>query len=253
MDAFFQWLSSNIIATTILILAFGVFVIIYTVAFIQGREISFWPPKIGPKNTNANKQQESDKPERYLKFEWHYEIKSDDISRNRLETAATIDWMAVHMNKTLQIFDKEITNCLKSGGQIRLLLVDPEGGVPKILAGLGDKYENAEAIINLIKATLYLIKQWHKMIPDCKLEVRFIKGQPPYRLMIVNRALDKGYIRLRWVVTPDTKKVPTVVFSKEGDPKLKDFFDFTVNQFEEYWKMAKTVDIDELLKQEKAG
>jgi len=47
--AFFQWLSSNSVATFILIAFLGVFVAVYVVAFTQGREISFWPPKIGAK------------------------------------------------------------------------------------------------------------------------------------------------------------------------------------------------------------
>lgn len=57
MDEFFKWLSSNPIATTALIVAFGVLVtsvtLIYLVAFFQGREISFWPPKIGTRSTKS--------------------------------------------------------------------------------------------------------------------------------------------------------------------------------------------------------
>jgi len=53
MDKFFSWLSQNPIATNTLIIAFGVLVsslvLIYTVAFFQGRSVSFWPPKIGEK------------------------------------------------------------------------------------------------------------------------------------------------------------------------------------------------------------
>jgi serine/threonine protein kinase len=53
MSDFFNWLSKNSIAATTLIVSFSVIItsitVIYLVAFIQGREISFWPPKIGPK------------------------------------------------------------------------------------------------------------------------------------------------------------------------------------------------------------
>lgn len=51
MTEFLKWLSGNSIATTIVMISFGIVVIsvtlIYVVAFFQGREISFWPPKIG--------------------------------------------------------------------------------------------------------------------------------------------------------------------------------------------------------------
>ncbi len=53
MDAFFQWLGGNPGATTALIAAFAILVaavvLIYLVAFFQGREISLYPPRIGEK------------------------------------------------------------------------------------------------------------------------------------------------------------------------------------------------------------
>lgn len=51
MDAFFKWLSDNPIATYTVVFAFGAMAIMYLVAFIQGREISLWPPRVGPKPT----------------------------------------------------------------------------------------------------------------------------------------------------------------------------------------------------------
>jgi serine/threonine-protein kinase len=59
MDAFFEWLSSNPIAGTTLIVSFGVIVIsvtlIYLIAFFQGRSIELWPPKIGQKPDKPKK------------------------------------------------------------------------------------------------------------------------------------------------------------------------------------------------------
>lgn len=53
MDEFLKWLASNPSIATTLILAIGILifatVLMYLVAFLQGREISFWPPKIGAK------------------------------------------------------------------------------------------------------------------------------------------------------------------------------------------------------------
>jgi hypothetical protein len=51
VSEFFKWLSSNPEASTALIVSFGFLAIsialTYVVAFLQGREVSFWPPKIG--------------------------------------------------------------------------------------------------------------------------------------------------------------------------------------------------------------
>ena len=56
MEEFFQWLTTNSIASNALITILGLIILliamIYLIAFWQGREISFWPPKIG-KNLNS--------------------------------------------------------------------------------------------------------------------------------------------------------------------------------------------------------
>lgn len=53
MNEILEWLSYNPIITTVLVvsfvIAFAAVVLIYLVAFFQGREISLWPPRIGPK------------------------------------------------------------------------------------------------------------------------------------------------------------------------------------------------------------
>ncbi len=55
MDSFFDFLAKNPMATSVVIIAFSLVVIatviIYLTAFLQGREISFYPPKIGAKPT----------------------------------------------------------------------------------------------------------------------------------------------------------------------------------------------------------
>lgn len=66
MNQFFTWLSANPFATNIVIAAFGILAVavtlIYVIAFFQGRDVSFWPPKIGhkPDKTNLKKTDASD-------------------------------------------------------------------------------------------------------------------------------------------------------------------------------------------------
>jgi hypothetical protein len=52
MNTFFNSLSENPFLMIILIIAGGILIVI---AFIQGREISFWPPKIGPQDPGVKK------------------------------------------------------------------------------------------------------------------------------------------------------------------------------------------------------
>ena len=66
MSDFFNWLSSGSASSIILIVAFLILVItivlIYIIAFFQGREIHFWPPKIGsrPIADSENEPQEKE-------------------------------------------------------------------------------------------------------------------------------------------------------------------------------------------------
>jgi len=59
MNDFFTWLFSNSPISNGVLIVLGLCLLsifaIYLIAFIQGREISFWPPKIGGKYVDFNK------------------------------------------------------------------------------------------------------------------------------------------------------------------------------------------------------
>lgn len=58
MSELIKWLSNNPLATMTLIISFGILIIsvtiLYIIAFFQNREISFWPPKIGQKDSRKD-------------------------------------------------------------------------------------------------------------------------------------------------------------------------------------------------------
>jgi serine/threonine protein kinase len=60
MNELFKWLSENNIASIALILILLLIVSIYVIAFFQGREISFWPPKIGSKPNKIENKEENE-------------------------------------------------------------------------------------------------------------------------------------------------------------------------------------------------
>jgi hypothetical protein len=79
MRYFFEWLTINPIGATSIVIALSLLIVlvclILLVAFRQGRSISFWPPKIGPKldskqiAVSSGKDQE-DKKEREIEGLW---------------------------------------------------------------------------------------------------------------------------------------------------------------------------------------
>jgi serine/threonine-protein kinase len=66
MQDFFQWLSGSSVATGVVVAAFGVLVLaviaLYLLAFLQGRDVSFWPPKIGPRPSRPSTNDGQDTP-----------------------------------------------------------------------------------------------------------------------------------------------------------------------------------------------
>jgi hypothetical protein len=156
-----------------------------------------------------------------------------NVNRKRLENAKTLDWMAVSFHTMTRPYEKELTTCLSSGGQIRLLLVDPTSDVPKTLAKLGYSAGDSEIIINDITSTLRVISNWKKKIPDCNIEVRYLHGQPPYRLTIVDRTQSNGYVRVR-IPSVLGSEMPVITLHSSDE-----WYDFFVNQFEKLWSISK--------------
>lgn len=194
-------------------------------------------PSVSPEVTIGSSFAES-KSGRSITFEWASEILPNI---NRLETAKAINWVAISNRKTLENirFKKAITACLEQGGYIRLILLHPDSHGCQFLADFSQEYKEASSVQNDIILALKLIATYYQK--KGKIEVRFVKYPPPYRLMLVdqNQEDEKGlYLRLRWVVISDAEDVPTVVASEEKDPQMKDFIKFMANQFEAYWNLA---------------
>ena len=86
MGDFFNWLSTNPIATITLIILFGIVItsttLIYVVAFIQGREIVFWPPKIGERH---NKSHTKNLEKEFEKGQQQGFLNNHDLYLNRKE------------------------------------------------------------------------------------------------------------------------------------------------------------------------
>lgn len=63
MEYFFNWLSQTPLATNVLAVAFLIIVItivlMYVIAFLQGRSVSFWPPEIGSNNPSKSSGSET--------------------------------------------------------------------------------------------------------------------------------------------------------------------------------------------------
>jgi len=92
-----------IVLSLLAIIAFIIVVLIYTIAFFKGREISFWPPKIGQDITNT---QEYQLPEILDLPESSTYDPSIDINRLKIQSDNHLEFDKKIFQKALQIIDK---------------------------------------------------------------------------------------------------------------------------------------------------
>lgn len=235
-----QWLTHNPIVIVLISVIILVIVLMYLVAFLQGREVSFWPPKIGSKENVPLKQKDKSpvrqKPLLDEKLIWHNDI---PINHEGISNAKTIDWMSITLNRTFPIIKADVYDCIKGGGLIRILLVDPESEVPNVLANSGHFHGNTDKVVHSIETTIDQITAWKDEFPNSNIEVRLMPCPPPYRITIMDRHLAIGYLYARIPVFNNSKDIPTIAIKAED----KVWFDFFVDQYEKYWAISKPVSI----------
>jgi hypothetical protein len=130
MADFFSWLTGGSLSAIIFIVLASCFLasvfLIYTIAFLQGREVSFWPPKIG-KRPDKIKLSPAASPasevpsckavifENYRQIDWAQVL--DEAKTLDIAVVFWASWVKAHWEKILKFY--------KRGGRVRLILTDP--------------------------------------------------------------------------------------------------------------------------------
>lgn len=121
MTSLFTWLSANPIPGAILLLALGV-VILYLVAFLQGREVSFWPPRLSGKPINL--------PQHTTSF-----LSVMDAIRTRKSVRMFLD-QPVEQDKLVQVLEAARLAPSASNRQEWRFVIVREPETRKLLAGI---------------------------------------------------------------------------------------------------------------------
>ena len=168
------------------------------------------------------------------KLYWQSELV---VNRDRMAKAHQLDWMAISLYKTTALFEYEIKECLRKGGQVRVLLVDPffPSNLPDILSGQGYSTGSKERIGNNVEQTIDRVKFWKEEIPNAQVEVRLMSHIPPYGFTSYNRKQPDGYVRVRMFTYPKSNDIPALKISCVEDSRWHSFF---VDQYEMYWANA---------------
>lgn len=140
---FFEWVMTNPVVSTPIIFALCVIiisiVIMYIIAFFQGREVFFWPPKLGPKidkpkgenKTDLSKSKTSIPDHELSKSEWR---SRDEVAELYAKARENCYWLGILGNRKFiydiispEVSDRDILTLLKTshGLSYSFLFINP--------------------------------------------------------------------------------------------------------------------------------
>jgi len=173
MNEFLIWLSNNPIAIYSIIAILGllilIIVILYLIAFIQGRDISFWPPKIGTKSETmvSIKLKSGNQSVVTLLDEYPQDI------INSIGKASEVWMMGVTLSRTIDENYPLLQLKLSKGERIRVLLRDPNGQTLQIVSNYSYTPIQVEQVQQKTMLSLDRLCHLRKLFPN-QIEIRVL-------------------------------------------------------------------------------
>ena len=227
MKDFLTWLTSNPGISTAIIILIGIVVfviaLLYLVAFFQGREISFYPPKIGQK-IDSNRQSVSG-----IKLEDRSEHKVS--LEKRLANAKSVAFTGSSLIGILTHYKGFIQTKAGTGCKFRFLLVHPD-----FYHGL-DKRDAAEKT-----EVLNAIQLLESLCGNANIKYKVLTFHPPFSLMMVDTETAEGFVQIEmYPYSSIASERPHFELTPKTDSKWYSFFR---EQFEIAWQNAQEYHAD---------
>lgn len=155
--------------------------------------------------------------------------------RTQLKEAKSISFVGISLYKTITKYNAEITNSLQNGGDLRLLMLNPDG------AGIKEcTFRSSEQLTEIvykkdIKNSLKELTPWFDHSKRYNIAVRLIEFLPSYALTVIHPELkiEKSHCHVRLFTFRSTSLKGPVI---KPDPiKHKYWFDYFCDQYEKLW------------------
>jgi hypothetical protein len=246
MTTFFDWLSNNPIATTVFIVAFGSAVtcatLIYMIAFLQGREISFWPPKVGEKPSATKNPKtpsrlpvsicEKNSPTVDIVF-----MPEPSSYGEYLTEFEELYVLAINSRRLVTNHFGLLQRRLAQGATIRFLLVDPDGDAIPVIARKNFVYREPEQLKEAIRSTLEnLARLRADQGRKGTIETRVFSYAPAFSIIAINPRAPTGKILVSlypYSVPPESFPSFWIEQTKGGE-----WYEFFLKQFHVTWESA---------------
>jgi hypothetical protein len=155
--------------------------------------------------------------------------------RELIQSSHTAFFWGPYLSTHITLLVDVIEERLKSGFDVRFLIMDPLGAAAFMVAHIrGD--DNTDEVKRALERNIIRLEKLRGKNHLGKLEVRVIDYLPPYTIIALDPDLPSGqmFVRLNNYDTPNEKR-PTFDLVKKQDG---DWFEFFRNQFEKVWKDA---------------
>lgn len=238
MNELIKWLTINPIAGTIALATFAIVIlaaiIIYLVAFFQGRELSFWPPKIGSK---PHKRSPSDTPKYSETASTAAGIMLEDRRafstpfEQRIASVQNVYLLGINLVGIVTHHESFIKERAKEGCVFRILMVDPrfftDHDFPAYWTGGPRRKEH---LLQSVEDLVHIRQETQN------LKIRFLQLPPPFSLLMIDHETDHGEVRVEfYTYNENVSERPHFILKKEQN---KYWYDFFVNEFDVAWNEA---------------
>ena len=247
MNELLKALASNSVAITTLIISFGAIVLslilTYLIAFFQGREVAYWPPKIGKKPDKQSRTNVDVKNNLHTAAEGFFTTWESVSSsfKERLNKAETFQLLAVMTSTLLTENESRLQQLMNRDGKIQCILVNPKGHAVKMAAERSYGAESElDTMHNLIESGLKSTSAIGKNKEN--FQVKLIDHLPSAIVTILDPEKSDGvaYVTLYGFGQFYLNR-PTFILHKEKD---KQWFNFYAETFENMWKSGESQLLD---------
>ncbi len=249
MSDFLIWLTNNPTASMTIITGITILLVaitlIYLVAFFQGREISFWPPKIGPQSASTKSIQEKSGSSENIgnQKELIFLKGRADLQplEEQIKNASEIVIVAISANSLIGAHYALLENKLKDGCKLRVALLDPKSPAVNIWNTLAKEttigkdmptQPEIESTLNYLNA----LRNSERVKGQC--EIRLTHVFPPFSMVIIdphNKSTCSMIVEFYAFKTPPSNR-PHIRLHTLSE---KLWFDFYMQQFEKIWNDSK--------------
>lgn len=247
MSDFFIWLSGGSISSTIFVIISCIFLLsvplIYTTAFIQGREVSFWPPRIGarPNKTGFTDSQAKSKvnPVRVPIIVRDQIVESLGTIQQNLENAKAEVFISGNDCKFVaESASPWVEHALRRGVSIKLLCVDPKSNVPHMLAKIDPRFPTAGSFVDSMASVEKVLQRLKRDYPRY-FDFRYISILPAMGFFMTDPSLKTGIVKIEFYVSKPYGRLnsrPHIIIP----PELTEWREYFHVQWNNYWELSRT-------------